>query len=275
MTRVMLVDDHELVRQGIAAMLAKNDDLTLVGEARTGREALEIARKELPDVVLMDVRMPDMDGLEATKRIKEERPRTAVIMVTMHDNPAYLKEAVRAGAAGYLLKDVSKDELVDAIRQVASGGAFIESQMLKGMLSEMKPTGPVPPAARDAAGFNPASLMTVDPPGAALVVGTGRGDRLEGTRVPVGSSISWQALERKAPIILEGPAATELRTPYTKDVEFAICLPLLVGAKTIGVLNVNRQSGHPGDEAVSFLRILRSEERRVGKECRSRWSPYH
>ena len=112
----MLVDDHELVRQGIAAMLAKNDDLTLVGEARTGREALEIARKELPDVVLMDVRMPDMDGLEATKRIKEERPRTAVIMVTMHDNPAYLKEAVRAGAAGYLLKDVSKDELVDAIR---------------------------------------------------------------------------------------------------------------------------------------------------------------
>src|SRR5438876_10877958 len=140
MTRVMLVDDHELVRQGIAAMLAKNDDLTLVGEARTGREALEIARKELPDVVLMDVRMPDMDGLEATKRIKEERPRTAVIMVTMHDNPAYLKEAVRAGAAGYLLKDVSKDELVDAIRQVASGGAFIESQMLKGMLSEMKPS---------------------------------------------------------------------------------------------------------------------------------------
>jgi len=97
----------------------------------------------------MDVRMPDMDGLEATKRIKEERPRTAVIMVTMHDNPAYLKEAVRAGAAGYLLKDVSKDELVDAIRQVASGGAFIESQMLKGMLSEMKPTGPVPPAAKN------------------------------------------------------------------------------------------------------------------------------
>src|SRR2546427_11880078 len=123
MTRVMLVDDHERVGQGIAAMLAKNDALTLGGEARTGREALEIARKEPPDVVLMDVRMPDMDGLEATKRKKEERPRTAVIMVTMHDNPAYLKEAVRAGAAGYLLKDVSKDELVDAIRQVASGGA--------------------------------------------------------------------------------------------------------------------------------------------------------
>jgi DNA-binding NarL/FixJ family response regulator len=130
-------------------MLAKAEDLTVVGEAKTGREAIETARKELPDVVLMDVRMPDMDGLEATRRIKEERSRTAVIMVTMHDNPAYLREAVRAGAAGYLLKDVSKDDLIDAIRQVATGGAFIESQMLKGMLSEMKPGAATPSAARN------------------------------------------------------------------------------------------------------------------------------
>src|SRR5438034_696682 len=147
--RVLLVDDHELVRQGVASMLAKAEDLTVVGEAKTGREAIETARKELPDVVLMDVRMPDMDGLEATRRIKEERSRTAVIMVTMHDNPAYLREAVRAGAAGYLLKDVSKDDLIDAIRQVATGGAFIESQMLKGMLSEMKPGSATPSAARN------------------------------------------------------------------------------------------------------------------------------
>jgi DNA-binding NarL/FixJ family response regulator len=147
--RVLLVDDNELVRQGVASMLAKAEDLTVVGEAKTGREAIETARKELPDVVLMDVRMPDMDGLEATRRIKEERSRTAVIMVTMHDNPAYLREAVRAGAAGYLLKDVSKDDLIDAIRQVATGGAFIESQMLKGMLSEMKPGAAAPSGARN------------------------------------------------------------------------------------------------------------------------------
>ncbi len=147
--RVLLVDDHELVRQGIAAMLAKADDLQIVGEARTGREAVECARRELPDVILMDVRMPDMGGLEATKKIKEERSRTAVVMLTMHENPAYLREAVRAGAAGYLLKDVSREELVDAIRQVATGGALIESQMLKGMLSEMKPQGLVPAAARN------------------------------------------------------------------------------------------------------------------------------
>ena len=146
MTRVMLVDDHELVRQGIAAMLGGAGDVQVVAVARTGREALEVARRELPDVVLMDVRMPDMDGLEATRKLKEERPRTAVVMLTMHDNPAYLRDAVRAGAAGYLLKDVSKDELLDAIRQVATGGAFIESQMLKGMLSEMKPTGATTPS---------------------------------------------------------------------------------------------------------------------------------
>ena len=146
----MLVDDHELVRQGIAAMLHAAEGIQVVAEARTGREALEVARRELPDVVLMDVRMPDMDGLEATRKVKEERPRTAVIMLTMHDNPTYLRDAVRAGAAGYLLKDVSKDELIDAIRQVATGGAFIESQMLKGMLSEMKPSGTGPgPAAKN------------------------------------------------------------------------------------------------------------------------------
>src|SRR5919198_1868833 len=148
-TRVLLVDDHELVRQGIGAMLQGSSDIEVVGQARTGREAIEVARRELPDVVLMDVRMPDMDGLEATRKLKEERPRTAVVMLTMHDNPAYLRDAVRAGAAGYLLKDVSKNELVDAIRQVATGGAFIESQMLKGMLSEMKPGATVPSAARN------------------------------------------------------------------------------------------------------------------------------
>src|SRR5881296_2246314 len=128
--RVLLVDDHELVRQGVAAMLAKAEDLSIVGEAKTGRDAIEVARRELPDVILMDVRMPDMDGLEATRRIKEERSRTAVIVLTMHENPAYLREAVRAGAAGYLLKDVSRDELLDAVKQIQQGGAFIDPQML-------------------------------------------------------------------------------------------------------------------------------------------------
>jgi DNA-binding NarL/FixJ family response regulator len=147
-TRVLIVDDHELVREGIEAMLKGVAEIDLCGFAKTGREALEIARRELPDVILMDVRMPDMDGLEATRRIKEERPRTAVIILTMHENPAYLREAVRAGAAGYLLKDVSRDELIDAVKQIEQGGAFIDPQMLKGMLSYMLPSAPSTPVSR-------------------------------------------------------------------------------------------------------------------------------
>src|SRR5437867_12860009 len=94
--RVLLVDDHELVRQGVASMLAKAEDLTVVGEAKTGREAIQTARKELPDAVLMDVRMPDMDALEPTRRIRQARSRTAVLRARIHDDHAYHPEAGRA-----------------------------------------------------------------------------------------------------------------------------------------------------------------------------------
>jgi len=146
-TRVLIVDDHDLARSGLMALLAGAGDIRVVGEAKTGREAIETARTALPDVVLMDVRMPDMDGLEATRRIKAERPRTAVVIVTMHENPTYLRSAVDAGAAGYLLKDLTRDRLVNAVRQVASGGTFIAEQTLRGVLSGMGGTGPASPAA--------------------------------------------------------------------------------------------------------------------------------
>ncbi|HEV8534120.1 MAG TPA: GAF domain-containing sensor histidine kinase [Candidatus Limnocylindria bacterium] len=110
-------------------------------------------------------------------------------------------------------------------------------------------------AAHEAVGYDTTSLMMADPAGDALIVRASRPTRLEGTRVPVGPSISWQALERREPLVLEGPAQKELGTAYTKDVPFAICLPLIVGAKTQGVLNVNR-SAHPGADAIAFLRIL-------------------
>ncbi|MBI3522607.1 MAG: response regulator transcription factor [Chloroflexi bacterium] len=140
----MVVDDHDLARQGLVSILGGAEDVQVVAEAKTGREAIELARRSLPDVVLMDVRMPDMDGLEATRRIKEERPRTAVIIVTMHESPTYLRQAVDAGAAGYLLKDVSKERLVEAVREVASGGSFIETQKLRGVLSQVRADGSAP-----------------------------------------------------------------------------------------------------------------------------------
>src|SRR5207245_4330472 len=110
-------------------------------------------------------------------------------------------------------------------------------------------------AAHEAVTYESASLMTVDAAGDALIIRAARPGRLVGTRVGVGPSISGQALERREPLIIEGPAAKELGTSYTKDVPFAICIPLLVAAKTQGVLNVNRQ-GHPGSDAIAFLRIL-------------------
>jgi len=155
-TEVLVIEDNAADRfwlEYVLKMLGLDCSLSSVAD---GEHAVDFLLKRgsystapTPDLIFLDVRMPDMDGLEATRRIKEERSRTAVIMVTMHDNPAYLREAVRAGAAGYLLKDVSKDDLIDAIRQVATGGAFIESQMLKGMLSEMKPGSATPSAARN------------------------------------------------------------------------------------------------------------------------------
>lgn len=119
--RLLIADDHDLVREGLLAVLEGEPDLRVVGEARNGKEALEMSRQVHPDLVLMDVRMPEMDGLAATRAIKEELPQTSVVMVTMHENPDYLLEAIRAGAAGYILKDAAGERLVEAVRRTLEG----------------------------------------------------------------------------------------------------------------------------------------------------------
>ena len=127
-TRVLIVDDQAMVRAGFAALLAAQDDLEVVGEATDGVEGVELVRRTRPDVVLMDVRMPRMDGLEATRRILdspalEQRPR--VLMLTTFDLDDYVYEALRAGASGFLLKDAPPDDLIAAVRVVAAGDALL------------------------------------------------------------------------------------------------------------------------------------------------------
>ena len=116
--RLLIADDHALVRGGLRSMLQREPGVEIVGEARNGREAVELCRSLEPDLVLMDVRMPEMDGLEATRAIKQECPGTGVLMVTMHENRDYMLEATKAGAAGYVLKDASRNELISAVRRV-------------------------------------------------------------------------------------------------------------------------------------------------------------
>jgi DNA-binding NarL/FixJ family response regulator len=119
--RIVIVDDHELARAGLRSMLAQERDLTVVGEASDGAQALALCRHLSPDLILMDVRMPGLDGLAATAAIKQEYPATSVIIVTMYENPDYLVQALKAGAAGYLLKDATQREVVTAVRQVLRG----------------------------------------------------------------------------------------------------------------------------------------------------------
>jgi two-component system, NarL family, response regulator LiaR len=138
--RLLLADDHDLVREGIRAVLEGEPDLSVVGEAANGREAVELCRELKPDLVLMDVRMPEMDGLAATRAIKEELPQTSVVMVTMHESPDYLLEAIKAGAAGYILKDAAGERLVEAVRRTLEGEAPLSEglamQLLQRLASE-------------------------------------------------------------------------------------------------------------------------------------------
>ncbi len=135
--RLVLADDHDLVREGIRAVLEGEPDLAVVGEASNGREAVEVCREVRPDLVLMDVRMPEMDGLAATRAIKEELPETSVVMVTMHESPDYLLEAIKAGAAGYILKDAAGERLVEAVRRTLEGDAPLSEGLAMQLLVRM------------------------------------------------------------------------------------------------------------------------------------------
>jgi two-component system, NarL family, response regulator LiaR len=135
--RILIADDHALIREGLSTMLSGEVGLEVIAEAQDGKQALTLCRELRPHLVLMDVRMPVMDGLEATRKIKDEMPKTSVMMITMHENPDYLFEAVKAGAAGYVLKDASGERLLSAVRRTLEGESPLNQELAMRLLRRL------------------------------------------------------------------------------------------------------------------------------------------
>jgi DNA-binding NarL/FixJ family response regulator len=143
--RIVVADDHQVVRDGFAGMLDTQPDFTVVGTASDGAEAVRICRQLSPDIVLMDVRMPGMDGIEATRQLADEgRPR--ILILTTFDLDEYVYDALRAGASGFLLKDVTAERLFDAVRVVAAGEALLAPTVTRRLISEFARLRPNPAA---------------------------------------------------------------------------------------------------------------------------------
>lgn len=142
--RVLLVDDHPLIRQGIQRVLAVEDDIVVAGEAGDGSEALTRARELHPDVVLLDISMPRGNGIEAARLLLAEMPGVRVLFLTIHDDEEYLREAVRVGASGFLLKDVEPRELVRALRLVARGGTYLDPTLGGRLMKDLEANPALP-----------------------------------------------------------------------------------------------------------------------------------
>ena len=134
--KLLLADDHRVVREGLSAILETKEEIQIVGEAKDGGEAVEQARQLLPDVILMDMRMPGMTGVEATRIIKREMPHIGIIALTMYDDQQHIFDLVRAGATGYLLKDSDSTEILAAIRAVSKGESLIHPSVASKILAE-------------------------------------------------------------------------------------------------------------------------------------------
>ncbi|MGZ3628549.1 MAG: response regulator [Ktedonobacteraceae bacterium] len=134
MIHVLLADDHDILRQGLKMLLSMKQGIKVVGEARTGEEAIVMAKELMPDVVVMDITMPNMDGLVACQHIRNQQPTTQVLMLTMHESEEYFLQALRMGAAGYLVKKAAPSDLQMAISSIAQGGAFLYPGLAKALI---------------------------------------------------------------------------------------------------------------------------------------------
>jgi len=142
--RILLADDHTIVRQGLKLILSAHADLEVIGEAANGREAVELADKLRPDVVLMDVQMPELNGIEATRKMAAAHPRIRILVLSMHKESVYVREILKAGARGYILKDAIDTELLNAVRSLARGDGYISPAVASALNEKLKdPSNPV------------------------------------------------------------------------------------------------------------------------------------
>ncbi len=144
MTRVLIADDHAIVRAGLRTLIGAEAGLELVGEAAGGYEAIAMVEKARPDVLVLDLSMPDLDGISVTRNIKPRFPDLRILVLTLHEDEALLKEAIKAGAAGYVLKRAAEAELISAIQVILRGDLYIDPSMIRGLLGEPRPI-PAPP----------------------------------------------------------------------------------------------------------------------------------
>jgi DNA-binding NarL/FixJ family response regulator len=142
--RILLADDHAVVRQGFRAILARQADMAIVGEAGNGREVMTLAERTKPDLVVMDVAMPELNGIEATRRLTTLLPRVRILALSMHKDSIYVREMLKAGARGYLLKDSGEQDLVEAVRTLARGGDYISSAVQPALSSGRGSGGSTP-----------------------------------------------------------------------------------------------------------------------------------
>ena len=135
---ILLADDHTIVRQGLKLILSSQPDLNVVGEAANGKQVVDLAQSLKPDVILMDVAMPDMNGIEATRQVIQANARAKVLVLSMHKEPVYVREILRAGARGYILKDAIDTELLNAVRSVAQGDGYVSPAVSGALLNDYR-----------------------------------------------------------------------------------------------------------------------------------------
>lgn len=149
-TRILLVDDHQIMREGLMSLMADEPDLEVVGDASDGRQAVQMAKRLKPDLVVMDISMPGLSGIEATRQILEELDRVRVLALSMHADPRFVAGALEAGAHGYMIKDCTSRELLECIRTVAEGGTYLSPQVaevvVKGFVRRLGEETGTPPA---------------------------------------------------------------------------------------------------------------------------------